>query len=113
MFKRIILPSDELKELKRKTKARDGNRCRYPKCKSSSQLHSHHIQFRSDMGSDISGNLCTLCSHHHDCVHGKVKDLFIVIVNPDSDLIPPDADVALRFKSYNNVRKRVTWRVPS
>jgi hypothetical protein len=110
MAKRITLPPDELKELKRQTKVRDGNRCRYPKCKSASSLHSHHVIFRSDMGSDVSGNLCTLCSKHHDAVHGKIPNLFVVIVNPESDLIPPDADQGLRFKTYNTVQRRVRWR---
>jgi 5-methylcytosine-specific restriction endonuclease McrA len=112
--KRITLPPEELKELKEQTKKRDHHRCRYPKCSNAwsfPKVHSHHIQFRSDQGSDTSGNLCTLCYRCHDAAHGKIKDFFLVIVNPESDLIPPDANKGLRFKTYLQVGKRVRWRV--
>lgn len=108
MPRRFALTPEGYTELKRRVLKRDAFRCR--KCKSRNNLHAHHIQFRSDGGGDTSGNLCTLCSKCHDSVHGKISNLFIVIVNPESDLIPPDADVGLRFKTFNNVRKRVTWR---
>lgn len=108
MAKRFALTSEGYADLKRKVKKRDGGRCR--KCQSRTGLNCHHIQFRSDLGPDTSGNLCLLCSFCHDAVHGKIKDYFLVISNPESDLIPPDANKGLRFRSYNNVRRRITWR---
>lgn len=109
MGKQITLPKDELRDLKEQVRARDKHRCR--KCKSSSAYACHHIQFRSDRGDDKSSNLVLLCNRCHDACHGKISDYFLVIVNPESDLIPPNANVGLRFKTYNKVQRRVRWKL--
>jgi hypothetical protein len=108
MAKQITLQHTELKALKMITKARDKNRCRV--CKSTKMLASHHVIFRSDLGDDTAGNLCTLCVRCHKRVHGLIADDFLVICSPDGDHIVPDCDGPLRFKTYNNVRKRLRWR---
>jgi hypothetical protein len=45
--------------------ARDGWRCTAPGCSSFSNLHDHHIVFRSHGGSNDLGNRTTLCAWHH------------------------------------------------
>jgi hypothetical protein len=56
---------------------RDGWRCTVPGCTSYRNLHSHHIVFRSDDGSDESWNRTSLCAAHHQrCVHeglGRIR----------------------------------------
>jgi hypothetical protein len=56
---------------------RDGWRCTVPGCSSYRNLHSHHIQFRSDNGPDDPWNRTALCAaHHHRCVHegiGRIR----------------------------------------
>jgi hypothetical protein len=44
---------------------RDGWRCTVPGCSSYRNLHSHHIQFRSDQGPDDAWNRTALCAAHH------------------------------------------------
>jgi hypothetical protein len=44
---------------------RDGWRCRAPGCTSRSHLNAHHVEFRSQFGSDQMTNLVTLCIGHH------------------------------------------------
>ena len=54
---------------------RDRYRCQYPACGARSQLHVHHIEFRSRSGkkgrakSNSPSNLCCLCVFHHRGVH--------------------------------------------
>jgi hypothetical protein len=45
--------------------ARDGWRCTAPGCTSLSNLHDHHVRFRSAGGSDDLANRTTLCAFHH------------------------------------------------
>jgi hypothetical protein len=45
--------------------ARDGWRCTVPGCSSYSNLHDHHIVFRSAGGSNDLSNRTTLCAWHH------------------------------------------------
>jgi hypothetical protein len=54
---------------------RDGWRCAVPGCSSRSELHDHHIVFRSAGGSDSLDNRVTLCVFHHQrCVHeGRLR----------------------------------------
>jgi hypothetical protein len=54
---------------------RDGYRCAVPGCSSRSNLHDHHIVFRSAGGSNAPGNRITLCAfHHHRCLHaGRLR----------------------------------------
>jgi hypothetical protein len=44
---------------------RDGWRCTVPGCTSRRNLQRHHIEFRSQGGSDASDNQTTLCAFHH------------------------------------------------
>ena len=55
--------------------ARDGYTCQYCKGKhKDSKLEIHHVQFRSDGGSDDADNLVTLCHTCHSLLHkGKIK----------------------------------------
>jgi len=54
---------------------RDAYRCQYPDCGARSELHVHHIQFRSHTGrkgrarSNSPENLVTLCVFHHRMIH--------------------------------------------
>ena len=54
---------------------RDAYRCQYPDCGARSELHVHHIRFRSRSGkkgrarSNSPENLLTLCVFHHRMVH--------------------------------------------
>lgn len=48
--------------------ARDGWRCSVPACSARRNLHDHHIQFRSQRGSNRRANRTTVCAAHH--LHG-------------------------------------------
>ena len=45
--------------------ARDRWRCAVPACGARSNLHDHHIQFRSHGGTNAHGNRVTVCAWHH------------------------------------------------
>jgi hypothetical protein len=110
--KRFTLPAAEYKELTARVLQRDGKKCR--SCGLRSRLNVHHIVFRSDSGGDLSHNLCTLCGHCHDAVHGKISNLFIIILAADGNPETlPDADYGLRFKRYKEIRRRITWKFPT
>jgi 5-methylcytosine-specific restriction endonuclease McrA len=55
--------------IKRDIRERDGNRCRF--CGTTRALHTHHIVYRSEHGSNAEQNLITLCLGHHDKVHSR------------------------------------------
>lgn len=56
---------------------RDNYKCQAGKSGCSNKLHIHHIQFRSNGGTDKPSNLITLCEKHHDQLHkGKLKNNF-------------------------------------
>lgn len=57
----------------RSIRKRDGNVCRW--CGKTSALQVHHIDYRSERGSDEAHNLITLCQMHHEMAHGN-KRLF-------------------------------------
>ncbi|MGH7337058.1 MAG: hypothetical protein ACREI7_05745, partial [Myxococcota bacterium] len=64
---------------------RDGWRCTVPGCTSYRNLHSHHIVFRSDGGSDESWNRTALCAAHHQrCVHEGIGRIRIRGRAPDA-----------------------------
>ncbi len=44
---------------------RDGHQCQAPGCSSRRNLNAHHIEFRSEGGSDKDENQTTLCIAHH------------------------------------------------
>jgi len=73
-----ILPSPfeaeptTLDDAKRQVLERDDFQCGYPSCSARSQLHVHHIVFRSRGGTHEPANLITLCTLHHRMLHGGV-----------------------------------------
>ena len=54
---------------KTKVKKRDGGRCRF--CGTTAMIQVHHIEYRSQGGSDEEHNLITLCLDHHSLVHSN------------------------------------------
>lgn len=57
---------------------RDGYECQNPKCKCKDKhprLQVHHIEFRSNGGSDEPENLITLCTECHDDLHDGLFEL--------------------------------------
>jgi 5-methylcytosine-specific restriction endonuclease McrA len=51
---------------------RDDWKCRH--CNDRSNLHPHHVIFRSQQGTDDMNNILTLCAQCHRAVHdGKLK----------------------------------------
>ena len=68
---RLVLPKKEYKALLLSVFDRDNWRCRMPSCGRRSNLHAHHIIFRSHGGDDAEWNLITLCSTCHDAVHDR------------------------------------------
>jgi 5-methylcytosine-specific restriction endonuclease McrA len=50
---------------------RDGWKCQF--CGTMSNLEVHHIQFRSQSGSDLEENLITLCTACHAIVHHRPR----------------------------------------
>jgi hypothetical protein len=74
--------------------------CRH--CRYRNNLHAHHIIYRSQLGSDISSNLITLCTKFdeggcHDAVHRG--DL--VIYNALDRELPVDANKKVVFGRRN------------
>jgi 5-methylcytosine-specific restriction endonuclease McrA len=57
--------------IKRTVRERDGRRCRF--CGTTRALHTHHIVYRSEHGSNDEQNLITLCLGHHDKVHSNKR----------------------------------------
>jgi len=55
--------------LRRSVLARDHRRCRAPGCRNSTFLDVHHIELRSEGGSNKAENLITLCGAHHRALH--------------------------------------------
>jgi 5-methylcytosine-specific restriction endonuclease McrA len=66
---RLRLAPKEYKKLCTEVFERDGWKCK--SCKRRSNLHAHHIKFRSHGGDDASYNLVTLCSMCHDALHER------------------------------------------
>jgi len=63
----LRLPPEDYKALCRRVLDRDGWKCRH--CGMRSNLHVHHVIYRSEMGVDESWNLATICNECHDKVH--------------------------------------------
>lgn len=58
-------------EVKEKIRTRDKNRCRW--CGSPRILEVHHIEYRSQGGTNEQHNLITLCKEHHEKAHSNKK----------------------------------------
>jgi len=54
--------------IRRALRARDGG-CRFPGCTHTRFTEGHHIEHWANGGETRLGNLITLCSFHHRCVH--------------------------------------------
>ena len=71
---RIRLSEEEYEKLRREVLKRDRWKCQM--CGSSKDLHVHHIDLRSRMGSDSESNLISLCADCHRAIHAdRLKDL--------------------------------------
>ena len=64
---RLRLDPTSYRELHRRILQRDGWRCQV--CGSMQNLQVHHLQFRSQSGSDLENNLIALCKQCHAQVH--------------------------------------------
>lgn len=64
---RLALAFDDYKALREEVLSRDGWRCQI--CGALRDLEIHHMQKRSDLGSDVTLNLVTLCSSCHRREH--------------------------------------------
>lgn len=75
-------------------KKRDHGRCVIPGCRDASK-HLHHILYRSRGGKWRSENVCSLCVHHHQLLHGG---LIQIAGNADEHLTITGDAKYLRFK---------------
>lgn len=66
---RLALGSSDYQALREEVLSRDGWRCQI--CGKLQELEIHHIQKRSDLGSDASNNLITLCFACHRRQHDR------------------------------------------
>jgi 5-methylcytosine-specific restriction protein A len=66
---RLALERDDYQELRQEVLSRDGWRCQI--CGTLRDLEIHHIQKRSDLGSDAAENLITLCFACHHRQHNR------------------------------------------
>lgn len=57
--------------VRRRIKRRDDEHCRW--CGTSSNLQVHHIEYRSQGGTDEDHNLITLCTEHHMAIHSNKR----------------------------------------
>jgi len=55
--------------LRRAVLLRDQHRCRVPGCRHASYLDLHHIELRSEGGSNSVENILSVCSSHHRALH--------------------------------------------
>ena len=68
----LRLPPEQYMLLCRKILQRDNWRCR--SCQLRSNLHVHHIVFRSQGGLDDDKNLITVCNSCHEGIHTAIQD---------------------------------------
>ncbi len=74
------LEGDAYKELIQKVFQRDRWTCRNPFCQSMKNLTPHHLQKRSQLGSDEMGNLLTLCTRCHEAIENHRLEIEVVDV---------------------------------
>jgi|SRR6185436_13829220 len=75
-------------------KRRDHGRCQIPGCREMSRA-LHHIVFRSQGGKWRTPNVCSLCTRHHQLLHGG---LITISGNADEHLTITGDAKYLRFK---------------
>ena len=61
----------------------DGERCRFPSCTATRNLHAHHVVFWRDGGKTDLSNLVLVCSRHHTLIHTMG---FQLVLSPDRRL---------------------------
>ena len=61
----------------------DGERCRFPSCTATRNLHAHHVVFWRDGGKTDLANLVLVCSRHHTLIHTMG---FQLVLSPDRTL---------------------------
>jgi 5-methylcytosine-specific restriction endonuclease McrA len=66
---RLRLDSNSYRALHRQVLERDNWRCQL--CGRMQTLQVHHLEFRSQSGSDVEQNLITLCAECHEQVHQR------------------------------------------
>jgi hypothetical protein len=54
---------------RRAVQQRDGGRCRVPGCRHATFVDVHHLELRSEGGTEELDNLLTLCAAHHRALH--------------------------------------------
>jgi 5-methylcytosine-specific restriction endonuclease McrA len=96
---RLVLPEKQMKLLRESVYVRDGYKCR--SCGYRNHLAAHHIQFRSQGGDDVSGNLITLCSTFGSPCHEAVHRGDLQIQNRANILADVDADKSVKFVRCN------------
>ena len=74
---RVALKSDEYDRLKMRVLERDGWKCQC--CGSPTNLHVHHLLYRSRLGADALDNLITLCASCHRRQHTETSDSFQLV----------------------------------
>ena len=59
---------------RRAVERRDGGRCRVPGCRHAIFVDVHHLNLRSEGGTEELDNLLTLCAAHHRALHrGRLR----------------------------------------
>jgi hypothetical protein len=59
---------------RRAVERRDGGRCRVPGCRHATFVDVHHLNLRSEGGTEELDNLLTLCAAHHRALHrGRLR----------------------------------------
>ena len=61
----------------------DGERCRFPSCDRTTNLHAHHVVYWSHGGPTDLANLVLACARHHTLIHSQG---FQLVLSPDRTL---------------------------
>jgi hypothetical protein len=67
----------------------DGERCRFPSCTRTRNLHAHHVRYWSQGGRTDLANLVLVCARHHTLIHARG---FQLVLSPDRTLTVRTAD---------------------
>jgi hypothetical protein len=102
--------------LRRQVLQRDGGGCRWPGCRRTRGVHTHHIVWFSRGGRTVIENLVALCRRHHRAVHeggwaiegSPMPGGALTFVRPDGRALPNEP-VPLR----DDVQTWLRGRVPS
>ncbi len=107
LSKRITLPVNEYQALRHQVFTRDTWRCRVTGCERRSNLHAHHLKFRSHQGGDTLSNMLTVCNTCHDAIHGKpAKRGQALVILPFVEDGEYEASGPLRYRFVNGWKPR-------